>query len=240
MNKRLKQSIKAAYQAPKPDEREKHKFLGALPRSKISMGRFILIQASYMRKQTILLSMLLMIAMIIAAGSVAVHVLWASAALMPFLGILAVSESTRSMAYGMEELEMSTAFSLKSVVLARMCVLGLLDTAILGSLIIFCCNKSEVPLLEAMAYILTPYMLTVSISLWLARHFHGKEVIYACLSAAVAVSLGDAGLKIFADFVYSATNIGWWFIVLAFLVWRMVFEVFITIKHSEEYYGTDH
>ena len=50
------------------------------------------------------------------------NVLWITAALLPFVALLAVTEGTRSAVYGMEELELATRFSLKSVLLARLCL----------------------------------------------------------------------------------------------------------------------
>ena len=44
--------------------------------------------------------------------------------LLPFVALLAVTEGTRSAVYGMEELELATRFSLKSVLLARLCLVG--------------------------------------------------------------------------------------------------------------------
>ena len=44
--------------------------------------------------------------------------------LVPFLVLISVTESTRSYRYEMEELELSSRFSLKSIVMARMVILG--------------------------------------------------------------------------------------------------------------------
>ena len=59
------------------------------------------------------------------------NVLWITAALLPFVALLAVTEGTRSAVYGMEELELATRFSLKSVLLARLCLVGSLHAVLL-------------------------------------------------------------------------------------------------------------
>ena len=110
MNRQLKKRIKKAFEAPEPDQKEKEKFLRMLPQPQISMLKFILIQASYIRKRTLFLSMLLLFPALKSADSIRTGDLWVASAFIPFLGLLAVAESTRSTTYGKEEFEMATRF----------------------------------------------------------------------------------------------------------------------------------
>ena len=57
--------------------------------------------------------------------------LWITAALLPFLVPLAVSEGAKSTLYGMEELETASRFSRKSVLLARLCLIGTFHACLL-------------------------------------------------------------------------------------------------------------
>ena len=61
MNHQLKRSIQKAFAAPKPDPQEKARFLKTLPQPQIGMFRFILVQASYLRKATWILSGLILL-----------------------------------------------------------------------------------------------------------------------------------------------------------------------------------
>ena len=172
MSRQLKKSIQGAFEAPEPDQQEKERFLRSLPQPQIGMLQFILIQASYLRKRTLILSVLLLFPALMGADSMETDTLWSVSTFVPFLGLLAVVESTRSLICGMSEFEMSTRFSLKSVVLARMSVLGVLDVFILCCLIPFCCINCDFSFLQTGIYIFVPYLLTVNISLWIVRHFH--------------------------------------------------------------------
>ena len=234
MSRQLRKSIQKAFEAPKPDQQEKERFLRTLPQPQISMLQIILIQASYLRKRTLVLSILLLIPALIGADSIKPDTLWNASAFAPFLGLLAVVESTRSLTCGMSEFEMSTRFSLKSVVLARMSVLGLLDILILCCLIPFCCISCNISLLQTGIYIFVPYLLTVNISLWIVRHFRSKEVIYACMSAAVLVCVANTGLRLLADFVYQFSYVKWWLMLSVLLVGAMIHEMYCTIKQTEE------
>ena len=160
MDNKLKRNIQKAFEAPQPNRQEKARFLRALPGPRISMFRFILVQASYMRKMTLVFSVLLLLPAVIGANYISENTLWIVSAFVPILGLLAVAESTRSTMYGMSEFEMSTRFSLKSVVMARMSVLGVLDFIVLVCAIPLCYTGSGFSLLQTGLYLLVPYMLT--------------------------------------------------------------------------------
>ncbi len=61
------------------------------------------------------------------------NTVWIVSAFTPFLALLLIAESTKSAIYGMNELEMSARFSLKSVVLARLIILGVFNFGIFVS-----------------------------------------------------------------------------------------------------------
>lgn len=138
MNGQLKRNIQKAFKTPELDEQKKAEFLKKVPQPPISMWQFILIQAAYLRKRTWVFSLLLLFPSVIGACHIGYETLWITSAIVPFLGLLAVAENNRSITYGMSEFELSTRFSLKSVVLARMSILGVLDFIILACLVPLC------------------------------------------------------------------------------------------------------
>lgn len=234
MNNQLKKGIKKAFTTPEPDRQEKVRLLNMLPRSRISMLQFVLAQAAYLRKITLVLSALLLFPALMGAYHTDLNTLWTVSALVPFLGLLAVTESTRSAMYGMEEFEMSARFSLKSVVLARMSILGLLDVILLCCAVPLCRISSNITILQTGVYLFVPYLLTENISLWITRHFHGKGAVYACMSVAVLVSAANAGLHMIADFVYQFSNVKWWLLLFVISAGAMVYETYHTIERTEE------
>lgn len=234
MNRQLKKRIQKVFEPPKPNQQEKERFLRTLPQPKIGMLQFVLIQAAYLRKWVLLLSVLLLFPALIGAFWIKLNTLWVAASFVPFLGFLAVEESTRSSMYGMNELEMSTRFSLNSVVLARMSVLGLVDGLIFCCFVPLCCMSNHTSFLQTGIFLFVPYLLTVNISLWITRHFRSKEVIYACMSVAVLVSIVNVWLHFMADFIYQLSYIKWWLILFCILAGTMIYEIYCTIKQTEE------
>lgn len=235
MKKYLRQQIQRAFEAPMPNQREKARFLRMLPKAKISTWQFILAQLSYLRKWVLALSILLLFPALIGAYYISQDTLWVISSLIPFLGLLAVTESTRSAMYGMSEFELSTRFSLKCVVLARLSILGGMDMIVLCFLIPLCCACSKFSLLQTGIYLFVPYLLTVNLSLWLTRVFHTKEAVYGCAGVAIAVSVTNAGLHFMADFVYQASYMNRWMILFFLLIGKMIYELYYTMKQTEEY-----
>ena len=72
----------------------------------------------------------------------------------------------------MEELELSSRFSLKAIVMARMGVIGLGNLMLLLILAAFVWRRSS--LLTAGVYLLLPYLLATFLNLMLVRKVSGK------------------------------------------------------------------
>ena len=148
MSNQLKQNIQKAFAAPEPDQQDKARFLRTLPQPQIGMFRFIFVQASYVRKISWVLSGLILLLALFCACNINEGTLWVISAFVPILGLLAVTEGNRSMMYGMSEFEMSTRFSLKSIVLARMSILGLINFAAIAALTPLCRIGNDFSLLQ--------------------------------------------------------------------------------------------
>ena len=123
MRREVREELKRVFEPPKPQG--KRAFLRALAQPRISILRFALTQLGYIRRWSWAVSVM------IFAGSVAASV-WSPSRLLgivsafaPLLALTVVTESGRSESYEMAELETATRFSLRSVLLARLGLLGL-------------------------------------------------------------------------------------------------------------------
>ena len=105
MNRRFQKKLAAYFTPPPPVG--KAAFLARLPQPTLSLGQFVGGQARYIQKQTWLLSLVVLVPVLWGTD------LWITAALLPFLVPLAVSEGAKSTLYGMEELETASRFSRK-------------------------------------------------------------------------------------------------------------------------------
>lgn len=183
MNGRLKKELCDAF-APPPPVR-KAELLRRVGAGRISLLRFVLMQLGYMRRTVAVLGAA-MLALVLAACTVmqedAARLLSAFA---PFLAVSLPLWEQRSYRCGMEELEHASRFSLKTVMLARLAVLGTVHLMLMGLMLLLCGGG----LWERTVRILLPYCTTAAVCLPAVRKFHGSEGGYICAGIAAAVGL---------------------------------------------------
>ena len=225
--KALKKALAAAYTAPEPTG--KRAFLRAMPPMPVSHMRFLLGQAGYIRPVTWAAS-LAVLALALAAGRLLpADAVWVTSALTPFAALAAVAEGARSALYGMEELELSSRFGLKSLALARMGLVGLVHLGMLAVL----APLGPAGLLRTGAYLLTPYLLTDLLGLAAVRRIRGREALYVCAGAAVLAAglvLALHGVK----GVYAPAGFRWWGLALILAAALTAREYHKTIRKTEE------
>lgn len=235
MNNKLKKNILKVLQAPMPDQQAKANFLRTLPKPQISTWQFVMRQASFLRKRTLFLSLLLLIPAFAGCHYLDPNTIWILSSLIPFLALLAVTESTRSAVYGMSEFEMSTRFSIKNVILARLSMWGIIDFIILCCIIPLCYANGQISLSQTGIYLFVPYLLTANISLWITRHIRSREYIIYCMASSILISGANVGLRFKVGFIYQISYFHWWLLMAILLIGEMVYEVCHTIKETEEY-----
>lgn len=231
ISKDMKKMLAVAYEAPEPLKKEK--FLRKLPKAQISHTEFMLLQAAYMKKWVWIVSVLVLGIALKGASFLERNTMGLFSALMPFIALTVTTENTRSAAYGMEELEMASRFSLRSVALARMGILGGVHFVLICCLIPVSLQNQIYGPLQAGVYLTVPYLLTVIPGLMAARRIHGKESGYVCAGIAVIVSVafitqGSNGL------VYRERYFSWWLAAFCILIIMLGAEWRRTIKETEE------
>lgn len=131
----------------------------------MSQAEFLLGQFSYIDKRVWLLSAAVLLLIIVIGRSTTGNELSAMtpSALMPFAltpllaaGILA--ETGRSYRFKMAELEYTARFSLRSVMLARLFVVGTVDTAGILIAVWAVLPRLSYPLLRVFIYMMVPYL----------------------------------------------------------------------------------
>lgn len=208
----LKEELQCAFAAPKPQRREA--FLQLLSERslgteqsleterllKTGLPSFVLSQVMYISKGIWWLSAAVFAAACLLAASPEMagdrnqnQVIWGISALAPLLAMTVIAESGRSQSFRMAELEMATRFSLRSVALARLGILGLEN---LGMLILLAFMGrggdgagQDGSIVQAGLGILLPYLLTSFLGLWIVRRFRGREAVYYCFGMAACISI---------------------------------------------------
>lgn len=185
MKRALKQKMEQYFDAPKPSG--KRTFLRSMGPRRINICHMLAIQARYIPKWVWLSSVpLFLCAWYVSRFGqdfAAVRLM----ALVPFLVMVSLTESMRSVVHGMQELELAAQFSLCSIVLARM---GILGSANLLLLFLISVQFGE-NIQKSTVFLLVPYLLTAFGNLVIVRKVSGKEGTFACAAFAFAVSGAD-------------------------------------------------
>ena len=177
---------------------------------------FVLSQITYISKGIWWLSAAVFAAACLLAASPGMagdrnqnQVIWGISALAPLLAMTVIAESCQ-----MAELEMATRFSLRSVALARLGILGLEN---LGMLILFVFMGrggdgagQGGSMVQAGLGILLPYLLTSFLGLRIVRSFRGREAVYYCFGMASCISILVFMTHDHIRYLYQERNLLWW------------------------------
>lgn len=240
MNRKIKEELKEIYRAPAPLEKEKFLAKLVLETEEREAGRFVykdffMSQICYMQKHNFVISLGLFVFTLMEFHNTNVDILWVLSAFVPFLALSAALESRRSVQYGMEELELASRFSMKSILLARLIILGIGNVFLLGGILPALLMAGREELLYSGFYILVPYLLTAFLSIHMVRKTRGTEGSYLCLVAAGLVSLGFIIMRnLFVQF-YEMSNYWKWAVAVVVFLVLTGREYKQLLKESEEY-----
>lgn len=240
MNGKLKKALKTGFEAPSPTGKEL--FLKQLHYPKITYQEFLFEQLRYIRKRIWIASVLIVLLGWMITLRLPVFQywntdgikIWSISATLPFLAMITITEIYRSAAYSMAELEESCRFSLPQIVMARMSILGVVNSIVLILLLIFINRVSAYSLLQTILYVMVPYLVVCTICLGLLNRTHGSDGIYACAAAAGLVSVSSILCEISARILYSDTYINGWLTLFAGCFVLIGFQMHKLVKQLEE------
>ncbi len=230
MKKEIKAGLKEIYEAP--PSLKKDEFLQRIGEPELTHLEFLRMQVHYIRKGNWLISVVFFLSALFALRQAELEVLWPISAFVPFLALSVVAENSRSLRYGMEELELSSRFSLKAIVMARMGVIGLGNLMLLLILAAFVWRRSS--LLTAGVYLLLPYLLATFLNLMLVRKVSGKESIYSCLGMTILASAASVLPGVMNISIMGLMRSGYWAALLAGTAILAGREIKKLLQQSEE------
>ncbi len=222
--KKLKRELKLVYDAPAPEKKEA--FLGSMGPDYLSTVEFLWLQLSYVIKCVWVLSAGLLAIALSAGQYLEEELVVLLSSVMPFLALTILTESAKSGAYHMDEIELATRFSLKSVLFARMGILTALHCGVI--LVLALCLKSlDLLVMSNLYYIIVPYFLTICIGIHLIRRFQGRESVYICFTTPVLVSCFTYYSRRMLPVLYSSKMEGWWLVILLSVIFFAGKEAFL-------------
>ncbi len=236
MNKKLKKELKKAFEAPLPADRDH--FLKQLRYPQITYPEFLINQLCYIRKRIWVVSALvIMIAFRLPVPQYwnpDEMKIWSISAVLPFLAMMTITEIYRSTACHMEELEGSCRFSLPQIVMARMSILGAVNSVVMILVLVFINQVSGYSLLQTISYSMVPYLIVCGICLWILNKMRGSDGIYACAASAGSVSVISILCESTARVLYSDTYLNGWLTLFVGCLVLIGFQIRKLVKQLED------
>lgn len=208
MKREIREQLGRIYEAPPP--LHKKEFLQEWNSPAMSFAEFLASQASYIRKRNWGIAAAIFGVAILGTITASKNLVWVISAFTPLLALTVLTECGRSESYEMAELEIATRFSLRSVVLARMGILGVGNLAVLCFLFTVGVWDEALEPFQAGICIIMPYLLTTFLGLHIVRRIKGQEALYFC--AGVAFCVGSSVFLFWEKFLllYRGGNTLWW------------------------------
>lgn len=228
MDRRLKEELTKYYEAPAPQR--KQAFVRKFGIQKINLAYLTMLQARYISKWTWFCSVLFCVLTYVMSCTVDDKYISVVFAILPFWVMVSVTESMRSYRYGMEELELSTRFSLKSIVMARLLVMGVGNLAAFAVLSGILSDSSHFHVLHVM----TPYFITAGGGLYIVRNIRGSENTLYCFILAAVISVLELIIQWEYNEFYLQKNTDFWAVFCVAGVLFTLRECYRTIRMTED------
>jgi hypothetical protein len=223
----IKKEMRLLYPAPAPQRKEQ--FLRELSYPQSSPLETIAVQIGYIRKFVWILSLLLITSALAFGNSYWQQaedygMLWCVSAVTPLLAALAVTETFRSAAYGMAELEMSAKHNLQQILLIRMGAIGGVDFLLIMAALPFLVKKEQISMFRGAVYLMAPWLCTCVLAFQIEKYAKGRDSIWYCCALGLFFSGISLGTENFQETVYGNE---------AFYLWLIVFFVFAAVLANQ-------
>ena len=231
--KNVEQGLKMVYEAPTPVKKDQ--FLKQMAqeteeRAATQQGEnyigLLFAQISYIRKIVWLAAVAFLGLAIWAFPRLQGDTVWVMAECSPLLALLMVLETLRSKRFGMWEMETVARFSLRSVMLSRVSIIGIFDVLVLLATAVFLASRVPYGVCLVSAYLLLPLLVTALGGMLIELTSFGRGNGYAAPGFALLVAGCFWAAREFEPALFSSRNgLGWEMMtVFVFLLNVMVFR----------------
>ena len=238
MNKKQKDKLQQAFEAPLPTR--KNEFLKALPYPRLPKWQLWLQQAKFIKKRTWVGSVGLFFLLFLICLRDGLFLenrqeIGMISALTPMFALITSMELIRSRQYNMEELEMSTRFSLGNVLLIRINLLGIMNMLLFLLLIPFLAAGQKVAYWQAGVYLLLPYLITSFLTLLAVCHLKTRDTSFVCAAISAAVTIAFETTAYRKPVIYKTEHIGMWLLMAGIFLLLFIIQITMLTRNGEKY-----
>lgn len=186
-DKELKNMIKNAYALPTTESEKR--FVRSYEKRYLQIKDVLKSEFKYMGFKSILSGVILCLIFITVMKMDNSDKMWVISAMIPFCAVIPMVLISRSERYGMDEIEASCRFSLRFLRFVRMFIIGIFTIGLLLSIGIIMKVLSAFTIIEYIACVLTPYLISDLGAMIVTRRWHGNENVYGIFAVCIASSL---------------------------------------------------
>lgn len=155
-------------------------------------------------------------------------------AVSPILLLSGIQEIFRSRIYDTQEMEFSTMYTGKHVILTRFCIIGGVDIISLSIYCILARVRLLYPGYMVFLYTLVPFLVTCFGCLWIMNDLKQSEALHYCYGYGVCVAGVTAVLALYFPYFYMISSLWIWGIVLGITMIGIIKELSVWYKSLEK------
>ncbi|MDB8679194.1 hypothetical protein PNW85_05885 [[Ruminococcus] gnavus] len=156
--------------------------------------------------------------------------------LAPLLVITGVDEMARIYDGSLCEIEMTTRYPLKVVLLTRMAIMVTADTAVMIIAGRYIQNFTERDLISVMLYILVPFQMACIGMLEIMKYVKGLYLDYACVGYCFILAAFPYIYNLYSESIYHAKYIKYWsfiWIIGIVIIWFQIYGLKVRWEEKE-------
>ena len=183
-NTELKVLIKNAYSIEASGKKE---FIKKYQRRELNYRELLCIQLQYMGAQLTTICGYALAMLLGTLADINANMAKIIAILTPLAALFALTGLGKSEKYAMEEIEMSSRFSLRTIKIIRLAIIGIAGLAVMLAASCALRAITGMSLFVSFAAAGVPYLLTTFLCMLLIRRWHSPKNIYGCVVIAAGV-----------------------------------------------------
>ena len=184
-NSELKRLIKSAYSI---EASRKNEFIKNYQRRELNYRELLRVQLQYMGAQLMAICGYALAMLLGSLANIDVKLAKIVAVLAPLAALFALTGLGKSEKYGMEEIEMSSRFSLRTIKIIRLAIIGIAGLAIMLAASCALSAVTGMNLFVSFAAAGVPYLITTFLCMLLIRRWHSPKNIYGCVVIACSAA----------------------------------------------------
>ncbi len=201
-----------------------------------SFAEFFVSQFSFIRKNVwvIQFSLMVLFIFLIMQREEAINAIGNISTLAPLLFLSWTKELSRSLMYGTAELEISTRFSLRQVLLSRIVIMGLTDVFLLTFCAIFLAWNFSLGISQAIMYLLVPFLLTATGCLFILSHFSSRRSDLYCGGWCGMIMISFFYFSHWESRIFAKTLLLGWYVAFFVSIIFMAIELCQLLRHCSK------